>query len=223
MSLASTQPGRAQPTPPTSAASSMLIMLFTMLMLFLILPFYPAIASFMGPYIYNIMGFEGKYPVLTIMVLAILLGSFTTLLREITTDWKKMAAYQFKMNQWSKAYKKALQEKNTYMIKKLTDAQMELLSEQAEVMKKQQYIYPITMVIIIPMFAGLYGALAIMSGSSGILTISLPWEPNWNLFDAKYLFPNWVLFYSGVSLIFGTTLTNIINFLRLYPLIKKGR
>jgi len=221
INLASTQPKKAQPTPP-AAASSMFIMLFTMFMLIAILPFYPAIAAFMGPYIYNAIGFNGKYPVLTIMILAILLGTFTTLLREITTDWKKMAAYQFKMNQWSKAYKKALEEKNTYMIKRLRDVQIELLSEQAVVMKKQQYLYPITMLIIIPMFAGLFGSLSIMSGGSGVLTIRLPWEPNWNLFDVGYLFPNWILFYSGISIIFGTTLTNLINFVRLYPLAKKG-
>lgn len=204
-----------------ATTSSMMIMLITMFLLIAILPFYPLISGFMGPYIYKAFGFEGKYPVITIVLMAVILGSITTILREIVTDWEKMVKYQHKMNQIMKAYREAAQKKNTYMIKKLQEAQLELLSEQAEVMRKQQYLYPITMAIIIPMFAGLYGALYIMAGGTTQLFISLPWEPHWNLFDAKYVFPNWLLLYSGVSLIFGTTLTNLINYIRLHKILKR--
>ena len=49
INLVSTQPKKAQQPTPPAAASSMFIMLFTMFMLIAILPFYPAIAAFMGP------------------------------------------------------------------------------------------------------------------------------------------------------------------------------
>ncbi|MCD6503499.1 MAG: hypothetical protein DRN30_00690 [Thermoplasmata archaeon] len=213
-------PRRAQEA-QRATMSSMMITLVTMFILIAILPFYPMISAFMGPYIYAALGLGGKYPIVTIMLMAVILGGLTTLLRELVTDWRKMIRYQCKMNQWMKAYREAVQKKNTYMIKKLQEAQLELLSEQAEVMKKQQYLYPVTMVIIIPMFAGLYGALYQMAGGSSTLIIALPWEQHWNLFDTKYVFPNWILIYSGVSLIFGTALTNIINYLRLRRILKR--
>ncbi len=213
-------PRRAQEA-QKATMSSMMIMLITMFMLIAILPFYPVLSAFMGPYIYAALGFGGKYPIITIILMAVILGSLTTILRELVTDWKKMIRYQHKMNQWMKAYREALQKKNTYMIKKLQEAQVELLSEQADVMKKQQYLYPITMILVIPMFAGLYGALYKMSGGAPELFIALPWEPHWNLFDVRYVFPNWLLIYSGVSLIFGTALTNLINYIRLRRILKR--
>lgn len=158
-----------------------------------------------------LIGFGGRYPLLTIFLASVVLVLATTAIRHFLTDWTKMARMQEAMRAFSKEMKEARKSNNTYKLKKLTDAQADLMSLQADAQTEQMKPMALTMLLVIPIFAWLGAWLAeIAAQDPSKILFHAPWNPAWNIMDPYTWitgnpgwFPRWIVLYSLFGIPFG--------------------
>ncbi len=177
-----------------------MMMMFMMLMMFMIM-FDPNLRAMMGTVagsiFYPIIGFEGKYPLLTIFCAGIFTAVMNTVIRHFFTDWLAMAEAQHVQRQLHAEMKKARTDNNTFKLKKLQEQQGEVMRMNTEVQTSQMKSMPLTMLIVIPVFAWLWNFLA----SIPVRTFSTPWAPSVSLMASSVcFFGNWIVLYSLLSL-----------------------
>ncbi len=161
------------------------------------------------------IGFGGRYPVLTVMLGGTLLVLLTTLVRHFTTDWLEMAKSQAAMRHFQKEFGKARKENNTYRIKKLQDKQMEMMQAQQQVQAKQMRNMPITMVVVIPLFAW----MTLFITRLDYWFFTAPWNAAVDMFATNgvlfgsSVFPHWILLYMALSIPLGALAQKTMKFL----------
>ena len=152
-----------------------------------------------------VIGFSGRYPILTVMLAGTVMVILTTLLRHFTTDWIEMAKFQTHMRAFNKELMKARKENNTFRMKKLQDQQPELMMKQQEVSKAQLKNMPLTMLVVIPLFAWVLTFLQALD----YWWVSTPWNPRMDLFTTEGIvfgssvLPHWILLYSALTIPLG--------------------
>ncbi len=162
-----------------------------------------------------VVGFGGAYPVLTIVLAGSLMVILTTLLRHFTTDWLEMAKTQGYMRAFQKEMAEARKENNTYRLKKLQDKQPEVLMEQQKMSTKQLKTMPMTMILVIPLFAWLF---TFVSGLD-YRFYSTPWNAEVTMFGTEgflfgsSLFPHWILLYMVLSIPFGAVVQKAMKYI----------
>lgn len=152
-----------------------------------------------------IIGFGGEFPVLTIMIAGGVMVLLTTVLRHFTTDWLEMAKNQAAMKHFQKEFSAARKENNTYKVKVLTEKQPEVLQMQQKMSAKQMKSMPVTMIVVIPLFAWLFTFI----DGLDYWFFSTPWNPTVDMFATNgilfgsSLFPHWILLYMTLSVPLG--------------------
>jgi uncharacterized membrane protein (DUF106 family) len=166
------------------------------------------IGTAVGFAFYPVIGFSGHFPIVTLMLAGMLMIFLSTLLRHFFVDWVEQARNQRVVSAFQKEFRKARLENNMYKIKKLTDVQQEVMQKSMSGMNSQMKLMPVTMAVIIPVFAWLY-----MFVSENIPTtiISVPWYWDTDLNSLSVL-PNWILLYSLVTLPFGQVLARVLKY-----------
>ncbi len=155
-----------------------------------------------------VVGFGGKYPVVTLFLAGMIMTSVTIALRHFLTDYVEQVRSQKIVSAFNKELREARLDNNTYKIKKLTEMQQDVLQKSMESSKAQLKLLPVTMVVIIPIFAW----LSVFIGNLPNTIISIPWAANVNLTDS-ILLPVWVLLYSLIAIPFGQILMRALRFL----------
>jgi uncharacterized membrane protein (DUF106 family) len=154
-----------------------------------------------------IVGFGGAYPVVTLFLTGMIMTSITIIVRHFFTDYVEQIRSQKIVSAFNKDLREARMENNTYKIKKLTEMQQDILQKSMKASTAQLKLLPITMIVIIPIFAW----LAVFMGQVPNTIISVPWALNVNLIDT-ILLPIWVLLYSLISVPFGQILMRSLRF-----------
>lgn len=156
-----------------------------------------------------VIGFGGRYPLLTIFLASVVLVIATTAIRHFLTDWTKMARMQEAMRSFSAEMKDARKSNNTYKLKKLTDAQQDLMQLQAGAQTEQMKPMALTMLLVIPIFAWLGAWLASLA-IDGALFFRAPWNGEWDIMQPYTWitgnpgwFPRWIVLYSLFGIPFG--------------------
>ena len=72
-------------------------------------------------------------------------------------------------------------------------------------------LMPVTMLVVIPIFAWLATFIDISVTSTSSTSISVPWALNVNMKSSNIL-PNWVLLYSLLTLPFSQVLTKVLKY-----------
>ncbi|MGC8912949.1 MAG: DUF106 domain-containing protein [Thermoplasmata archaeon] len=172
-----------------------------------------------GFVLYPVIGFGGRYPVLSLLLVGILLTLFTTLIRERYMDWVKMARFQKYMEAYNKAFRDAFKSNNTSKMKKLQEIQPKIMEMNYENMKGQLKMMAFTMFFILVTFAwvSFFVYEEVVDKH-----ISVPWAYNVSLLDSTVL-PHWILLYSLLAIPFSTVFGRIIKHYRFKRfLAKKG-
>lgn len=212
--------GRKKRSPVTT------VLLFLSFGLVILILFNPDLRTVLGRYasyvLDPVIGFgsntradppiPGPYPLLTVVLASILLVVSTTAIRHFLIDWANMARVQEAMRTFQKEFNAARKENNTYKLKKLTDAQPQLMEMQAEMSTEQMKPMAFTMLLVIPIFAWLYSFMgaAILGGHH---VIKVPWDTAWDLTirtdppdNHWYLLgflPRWIVLYSLIGIPLG--------------------
>lgn len=154
-----------------------------------------------------LIGFGGAAPLWTIFLASVVLVIATTAIRHFLTDWTKLARMQEAMRAFGKEMKEARKSNNTYKLKKLTEAQTDLMQLQSEAQMEQMKPMALTMLLVIPIFAWL-GVFLAQDGVDKIFRA--PWNTEWDIM-APYTwitgnpgwFPRWIVLYSLFGIPFG--------------------
>ena len=203
-------PGR--PAAPQSAnAGNQLLILMVMFFAIMIL-FTPDIRIAIGTALNYVflpaIGFGGNLPIVTLLIAGMLMILFSTIVRHFFVNWVEMARNQRIVSAFNKEFRKARLDNNMYKIKKLTEVQKEVMAKSMSGMQTQMKLMPVTMVVIIPIFAWLFLFVTQHVTTS---TFSVPWGQATDLLGTNLL-PNWILLYSLLTLPFGQAIARVLKY-----------
>jgi len=203
-------PGQRPGAPKQNMSGQLMIMLVMFFAISIL--FTPDLRMIIGNAVgfvfYPAVGFSGLFPIITLMLAGLLMIFLSTILRHFFVDWVSQARNQKIVSAFQKEFRKARLENNTYKIKKLTEVQGEIMQKSMSGMNSQMKLMPVTMAVIIPVFAWLY---IFVSLDVPTTMISVPWHWNTDL-NASSVLPNWILLYSLVTLPFGQVLARVLKY-----------
>ena len=156
-----------------------------------------------------LIGFDGKYVVLTLIIAGMLMIGLSTVVRTLLTDTMAQAKNQREMSAFNAELRQARIENNLYKIKKLTEQQKVMMSKSMDSSMKMMKTMPITMMIVIPMFSWVWYFLGNLTPEQVI--ISVPWSSTVNLTNSMWILPIWMLMYMLITIPFGQLIGRLIR------------
>ena len=157
-----------------------------------------ALGALVGVFLEPIIGFGGRYPVITLFLASIIMATFSTIVTFWHTDIVEQARIQKIMSAFNKELREARMKKQTTKVDKLLKLQPELMKMQSGTMGSSFKIMSYTFVIFIAVFAW----LGMFINSLPYRIISVPWYLNVDL-NSNHVFTSWFLLYSLGSIPFG--------------------
>lgn len=215
---------QAQPAPPMSN-KTMIGMLFSLMIMMVVMSFRDQIGSALD-IVFRYISFDGEYPVATLMIAGVIMITVSTVLRTILTDPIEMARSQHIQSEFNKEFRQARIENNLFKMKKLQEQQPKMMAMTMESSTKQMKIMPITMLLIIPVYAWVYYFLKTGDGAAyfshlDALMVNMPWGML-NLNDALMGFlPAWIIVYTMVSLPIGQIESRLLRLIMLKKRLRK--
>jgi uncharacterized membrane protein (DUF106 family) len=188
----------------------MIYMLLVMVAMFAVLPFSTTIGAYANYLLYPLIGFNGSYPILTILCGGVVLVIFQTIIAHITTDWRAQAKAQQISRAFQQEFRKAQIEKNAKKLNELRKKQQDMMSLSMEQSSKQMRLMPVTFIIAMFIFFWLYYFLGTLENT----IVQAPWG-SFDLLATSMLFPNYVWFYMLITFPLGHVLRKGLQLVRL--------
>ena len=191
----------------TSAQGSQMLMLMLLMFVMIFIFGDPNISAMiavsLNAVFYPLIGFNGSFPVLTLMLGGMIVVFLSSFFQNLFTDWKKMGESQEMTRAFQKELSKARKEGNTNRVNKLMKMQPEIMKRQTEassgMMKPMFFLF----VFIVPIFIWLRYFL----GNLEYFYFTVPWANNVSLFSRPFLWQAWLWLY----LIFSTVVGQVIR------------
>ena len=158
---------------PQMPKGTMIGMLLSMGLMLVVFQFREEVGGYLN-FVFKYIGFDGQYPVLTLMTAGVIMATLSSVIRTALTDPIKMARSQHLQKEFNRELREARLENNLYKIKKLTDQQPAMMSKSMESSQEQMKIMPVTMVIVIPIYAWVFYFLTV-TVSPEMAFINVPW------------------------------------------------
>jgi uncharacterized membrane protein (DUF106 family) len=191
--------------PPMPKMTWMLVGLMLMIVMFM---FMGQIGEAMNV-VMQVFDFGYKYPVETLIITGVIMITLSTVIRVLMTDTVKQQKSQKEMSAFQSELRKARMEHNLYKIKKLTEMQQKMMAKNMENTSAMMKSMPLTMLVILPMFAWLNYFVGHLSYD--VLQIAVPWGYA-RLNDLLMGFmPMWVCIYILISIPFGQLVNRLIR------------
>jgi len=212
--------GRPTGMPPRPDFGSQLILLMAMMFAMFILfdqGIRKSLGEIVGFGLTPLVGFGGHLPILTLLFTGLITSVFSITIRQLFTDWIGQARNARMASAFQKELREARTSNNTYKLKKLTELQPQIMSQQLKASQTQLKLMPMTMIVIVPTFAWLANFIYLDLDST---IFSVPWEFNASMKSSNVL-PNWILLYSLLTLPFGQVLTRTLKFISFNRKLRK--
>jgi len=203
------------PVPPAPSAkkqSSTFITIFIFLFAMFVLfdqDLRRGLGNLVGYVLEPLIGFSGSSPVLTLILAGIVMTGLTTLLRHFFTDYVGQAESQAVVSAFNKELRQARLDNNMYKMKKLSEQQNKILQKSMDMSTTQMKLMPVTMLIIIPVFA--WVSVFIAGLPAGAAIVNVPWASGVDL-NASTIMPHWILLYSLISIPFAQVLNRALRY-----------
>jgi len=207
-----TRPARPPPTPWQSFTRFGLIFLGVMALYAMFDPSIGrSLAGAAGTILFPLIGFGGKYPVITILLGGLLTTTISGVLRHYLTPWIKMARMN-KINQaLSKENMDAMRKGNMAKVEKVKEKRMEVMKEFTDIQWVSIKQIGATMLLFIVFYTWLSLFMTETLVPAGNVMFSVPWSWNANFFDA-FVLPTWLLLYSLLAIPFGQVLQRVLKY-----------
>ncbi len=168
---------------------------------------------------YPLVGFQGQYPILTIVVSGIMIGIIMSVPRYFFTDWLRMGRIQNRSRAFSKAYREAMAKNQRDKLQKMRKLQMDMMVESQMVSMNTLKPLMVLTIFIFLFFIWLYVFVADLSYQ----LITLPWASNVNIATSSvWVFPSWIVIYMFSNLTIGYFTTMIIKYVDFSYKLKKA-
>jgi uncharacterized membrane protein (DUF106 family) len=191
-------------------SSMMYMLLFLVVMYAMILT---GVGEILGYYfglaLEPIIGFGGKYPVLTIMLAGLIVVFLSGSLTNFFTDWKKMGETQETQKAFQKELQKARKEGNTNRVNKLMKMQPEMMKKQQDAQTGSMKSMMFLIIFIFPIFIWLRGFLAGLDH----FYFTAPWANSVSFFDKPFLMQAWLWLYMIFSMVIGSVIRNGLKYI----------
>ena len=165
-----------------------------------------------GAILEPMIGFNGRYPVITILLAGLVTTTASSVLRHFFTPWTRMAKMNATLGLIRKEQMEAFRKQNTSRVAKLRAKQSEIMVEYQDVQFVPLKLMAYTMFFFVVIFTWLRLILVDETlASQGNLYFAVPWSANAN-FLASYLFPSWILLYSLLAIPFGQVVQRVLKY-----------
>ena len=199
----------------TKGQSNQLLMLMLLMFVMLFIFGDPNIISFLAVTLdsvfYPLIGFNGAYPVLTLVLAGTIVVSLSSFFQNLFTDWKKMGESQEVTKAFQKEMQKARKDGNTNRVNKLMKMQPQIMRRQTEassgMMKPMFFLF----IFIVPIFMWLRFFL----GNLEYFYFTVPWTTGVSLFDkpVSFLWQTWLWLYLVFSMVFGQIIRQALKWI----------
>ncbi len=206
--MAGRGPGGGPPKP--DFGGQLLLMLALLFSMFLLFDqnMRQSLGKIVGVGLGPLVGFGGQYPLITLFLTGLITSIFTITVRQFFTDWVGQARNARIGSAFNKELREARLSNNTYKLKKLTELQPQMMSQQLKASQTQMKLMPVTMIVIVPTFAWLANFIYLDLQS---VQFSVPWAFDASMTGSSVL-PNWILIYSLLTLPFSQVLTRVLKY-----------
>jgi uncharacterized membrane protein (DUF106 family) len=195
---------------PQMPKNTMLGMLFAMGIMFGIMYFREEVGSYLH-IVFQYIGFDGKYPVSTLILAGLIMTSLSSIVRSVMSDPIKMAKNQHIQKEFNQEMRTARLENNLYKTKKLTEQQPKIMAASMSASKDQMKVMPVTMLIVIPIYAWVFYFL---NNHVVNTLINVPWSEGVNLLSS-FVLPSWILIYTLISIPIGQLVNKVVRHILL--------
>ena len=168
-----------------------------------------------GAILEPVIGFGGRYPVITILLAGLVTTTVSSVLRHFFTPWIRMAKMNATMGAIRKETMEAFRKQNTNRVQKLRSKQSEIMVEYQDVQFVPLKLMAYTMFFFIVIFTWLRLFVDETLSAQGNLYFAVPWSFNAHLLDV-YVFPSWILLYSLLALPFGQVVQRILKYITFH-------
>lgn len=198
------------PAQDPKAMTSRMLLIFVFIMAIFVMfdeNLRTALGEIVGLGLEPLWGFDGSFPVVSLFITGAFMTTLSIVVRHFFTDYVKQARSQKIMSAFNKEMQAARKENNTYKLKKMLELQPKMMQESMKQTTTQMKLMPVTMLIIIPIFAW----LAVFVGNLESAAMTVPWSNHADL-NSIYVLPAWVLLYSLISVPFGQLLSRGLRY-----------
>jgi len=178
---------------------TMMLVMFVMMFIFADPNISSLIALTLDSVFYPLIGFEGGYPVLTIILAGILVVSLSSFFNNLFADWKKMGEMQEISRAFQKEVTAARKEGNTNRVNKLMKMQPEIMKKQTEAQSGMMKPMIFLFIFIVPIFMWLRYFL----GDLSYYYFTVPWANGVLLYYKPFLMQSWLWIYMIFSMVVG--------------------
>lgn len=171
-------------------------------------PFAAALGVILNP----LLGFNGAFPVITILLAGILSTTISSILRHFTTDWVSMARANRTLSALRKDQFEAQKKGNQARVKKLREVQMEMMADVSKVQFASMKSFAYTFLFFVVLFLWLRAEFVDQTLTAlDNLLFAVPWSFDALLTDT-FLFPTWVLLYSLLAIPFSQIVQRVLKY-----------
>ncbi len=164
------------------------------------------------------IGFNGAYPLLTVIIAGIMIGLLTSIPRYFFTDWITYGRMQMRSRAYSKAIREAYRTQQRDRIQKLSKMRMEMMTEQQQV--QMQTMKPLMILTIFTLFIFIW--LDVFVKELPYDLISFPWALHINIANSRlWIMPTWIAVYFIASLVIGYFATMVIKYIDFSVKLRK--
>lgn len=202
--------------PPLAAPSfSRFIMIFLFIM-GLYVAFVPGagepFAIALGVVLNPLLGFGGRFPVITILLAGLMSTTISSVFRHRFTDWVKMAKAGRTANALRKDIFEATRKGNLARAKRLREVQLEKAVEMNAVQMSSMKGTAYTFLFLVVLFIWLNGEFVhIVLASQDNLYFAVPWSFD-AVFTGSYVLPTWALLYSLLAIPFSQIVVRVLKY-----------
>ena len=202
-----------QPQPQASSQMLMMMMIFGTMFIMFIPELRDGVGNIAGIILEPVIGFDHRYPVLTVLFAGIGLVTFSSAVRHYFIDWVETAEKQHKMKDFNKKLRDARMSQNEAEVKRLTQKQLEMSKDQMTSTIDQMKPMMFTMIFLIGTFAFIGTFIKAIPGA----TLSVPWASNIDMNAAMSTstccaFSNWMLLYMLVSMSVAQVIQRVFKY-----------
>lgn len=179
--------------------------------------FDPSLSAAFGIYaglaLYPVIGFGGRFPVITILLAGMLTTTISSVLRDHYTDWIKTMRNQKVMAAWRKENMDAMRKGDQTRIKKMREYQQKIMKDSMDVQWAPMKSMAWTFFLFIVLFVWLRTFVDIDLGILGNQYFAVPWAPQVYM-EAAYVLPAWILMYSLLAIPIGQIISRVLKYVR---------
>ncbi len=208
----------AQPARPASkGAFTRFIMIFLFLLAILAL-FDPQMALGFGDaagfVLAPIIGFGGRFTVLTVLLAGAMTTGISSILRDHYTDWVKMVKFQRISGALSRDLRDAMRKGNRSQQDKLNKVRMGFAKDQMDIQLNSMKPLAWTFFLFIVLFAWLNVFVNQTLLNTGGQYFAVPWAGDVYVNYVPFLFPSWIIIYSLLAIPIGQIITRVLKYVR---------